>query len=303
MSAAAKTALAVPPSRRPLARLLSCIRMDEVLVLQGTPFFGALFSMGAVTKAKCLELIVLTAANSCLVAHVFVLNDLSGSSTDVRDPNRSGQVFAVRGIGRREAGVLCVALLIFSLLLLIPFGTTVLFLALVVAIASALYSFMLKGAPVASSLLHLAGGLLHFLLGYSLFHALDGRGLEIGSFFALTFAAGHLTHEARDCASDLANGIRTNAVRFGRAPAFVAGFVLFTAADVLLIVMAIRGVVPHALVMIGALYPLHLYWTLRTFYAGLTFENIRRLQTGYRILYAVIGLMIVLTVSESFRGT
>jgi len=302
MSAAAKPALAAAPRKRLFARLLSCIRMDEVLVLQGTPLFGALFSMGALTKAKCFELIVLMAANSCLVAHVFVLNDLSGSSTDVRDPNRSGQVFAVRGIGRREAAALCAALLIVSLLLLIPFGMTVLLLALAVAIASALYSFLLKGAPVASSLLHLAGGLLHFLLGYSLFHALDLRGLEIGSFFALTFAGGHLTHEARDFASDLANGIRTNAVKFGRAPTFAAGFVLFTAADVLLIVMAIRGVVPHALIMIGALYPLHFYWTLRTFYTGLTFENIRRLQTGYRILYAVIGLMMVLTESGSFRG-
>ena len=297
MSVAAKTALAAPPRTRSFARLLSCIRMGEVLVLQGTPFLGAVFSMGALTKAKCLDLIVLTAASSCLVAHVFVLNDLSGSSTDIRDPNRSTQVFSVRGIRRREAGALCAALLIVSLLLLIPFGKTVLFLALAVAMVSALYSFLLKGTPVASSLLHLAGGLLHFLLGYSLFHALDWRGLEIGSFFALTFAAGHLTHEARDCAGDLANRIRTNAVRFGRAPTFAAGFVLFTVADVLLIVMAIRGVVPHALVIIGLLYPLHFYWTLRTFYAGLTFENIRRLQTGYRMLYAIIGLMIVFTVN------
>jgi 4-hydroxybenzoate polyprenyltransferase len=297
MPAVGKMALAAQPEPRSLARLLSCIRIDEVLVLQGTPFFGALFSMGALTKAKCLDLVVLAVASCCLVAHVFVLNDLSGSSTDVRDPNRSTQVFTVRGIGRREAGALCAALLVVSLLLLIPFGLTPLFLAFALAIVSALYSFTLKGVPMVSSLLHLTGGLFHFLLGYSLFHALDWRGLEIGSFFALTFVAGHLTHEARDCASDLPNGIRTNAVRFGRVRTFFAGFLLFTAADVLLIVLAMRGIVPRALVMIGALYPLHVYWTLQTFSTGLTFENIRRLQMRYRILYAIIGLMIVLTVS------
>jgi 4-hydroxybenzoate polyprenyltransferase len=225
------------------------------------------------------------------------VNDLSGSSTDARDPNRSAQVFAARGIRGREAGALSAALLIVSLLLLIPFGLTPLFMALGVAIVSALYSFLLKGVAVASSLLHVSGGLFHFLLGYSFFHVLELRGLEIGSFFALTFAAGHLTHEARDYASDLSSGIRTNAVRFGRAPAFIAGFLLFTAADILLIVLAMGGVVPRALVLIGAFYPLHLYWTLRTFSASLTFESIRRLQTGYRILYVMIGLMIVLTVS------
>jgi 4-hydroxybenzoate polyprenyltransferase len=288
-----------------LPRLLSCIRLDEVLLLQGTPLFGALFSMDTIARAKGLALLVLVAASSCLVAHVFVLNDWTGTRADLCDPNRLTQVFTVRGITRKAAGVLCISLLAVSLLLLIPFGPIAVSLAFALAALSALYSapwFAMKGVPLANSVLHLAGGLLHFLLGYSLFHPLDVRSLEIGSFFALTFAAGHLTHEARDCGSDLLNGIQTNAVKFGRAWSLTTGFLLFTAADILLFILAIRGVVPNVLVVIAAVYPLHLWWTLRTLADGLTFENIRRLQVRYRVLYAIIGIIMVFAMRSVIRS-
>lgn len=278
-------------------QLLSSIRFDEVLVLQGAPLLGALFAMGAITTAKCLDLFVLAIASCCLVAHVFLLNDLSGAGTDLHDPNRTARVFTARGVSRRAVAILCVVMLVTSLLLLAPFGPAPVVLAVAVAILSALYSapgFAMKGVPLASSGLHLAGGVVHFLMGYCVFRELDGRSLGIGSFFALMFAAGHLTHEARDCASDMFNGIRTNAVKFGVARNFIAGFVLFTIADILLVVLAATGVVPRVLMLVAGLYPLHLWWTLRTWNAGLVYENIRRLQNRYRILYAVIGLTMAL---------
>jgi 4-hydroxybenzoate polyprenyltransferase len=276
-------------------RLSSCFRLEEVLVLQGTPLLGAIFSMGTLTIARCLDLLVLAVASSCLVAHVFVLNDFCGASADLRDPNRATRVFMAGGIGRREARWLCALLLALSLILIAPFGPAPVLTALGIAALSALYSapmFQMKGVPLISSVLHFLGGLLHFLMGYSLFRAIDGRSLAIGSFFALTFAAGHLTHEARDHGSDRLNRIRTNAVAFGPARGFAAGFLLFTAADVLLMVLAIRGVVPRVLVLVAGLYTFHFWWTLRTLLAGLTFENIRQLQVRYRALYAIIGLLM-----------
>jgi 4-hydroxybenzoate polyprenyltransferase len=295
-----RTGTADRSQRTRLPRLLYCIRLDEVLLLQGAPLLGALFSIGAITKGKSLELLLLAAASSCLVAHVFVLNDWAGTGSDLRDPNRATQVFTARGITRRAAGWLCVALLVISLLLLIPFGSTTVSLGFALAILSALYSapwFGMKGVPLASSAMHLIGGLLHFLLGYSIFHILDARSLQIGAFFALIFAAGHLTHEARDYGSDLLNGIQTNAVKFGLARSFAAGFLLFTAGDILLFMLAVRGVVPTILVVVAAIYPLHLWWTLRTWSAGLTFENIRRLQVHYRVLYAILGVIMVLALT------
>jgi 4-hydroxybenzoate polyprenyltransferase len=252
--------------------------------------------MGVFTKAKSLDLLVFTAASVCLVAHVFVLNDSSGATTDLRDPNRAAGVFIARGISRTAVGWLCALLLALSLLLLTPFGATPLLIALALAILGGLYSAPKlpgKGVPVLNSVLHFAGGLLQFLLGYSLFRGVDARSLEIGSFFALTFVAGHLTHEARDYASDLPNRIRTNAVTFGPARSFAAAFFFFTVADAALILLASRGAVPRILLAAAALYPLHLWWTIQTLRAGLTFENIRRLQLRYRAIYAIIGLIMI----------
>jgi len=284
---------------RSLSRLLSCIRFDEVLVLQGSPLLGAVFSIGRLTGEKAADLSIFAAASFCLSAHVFVLNDWSGISADSRDPNRTTGVCVNKGIHHSSVRYLWMALLALSLLLLSPFGSRTLLIALAIAGLSALYSapaFHMKGVPILNSAIHLGGGLLHFLLGYSLFRPVDGRSLEIGCFFALAFAAGHLTHEARDLEADFLNGIRTNAVTFGRARCFAAGLGLFTIADVLLVVLAARGTVPRALVLVAAFYSVHLYWSLQTLPAGLNFESIRRLQVRYRALYAIIGLMMVVTV-------
>jgi 4-hydroxybenzoate polyprenyltransferase len=292
---AAATADRLGPARW-LRGYLSCMRFDEILVLQGSPLLGAAFAMGRVTAGRAVALAVFTAASCCLVAHIFVLNDWSEMHADVRDPNRTAGVFATKGIGRREIGYLWMALLALSLLLFSPFGPRTVAIALAIAFLSALYSVPashVKGVPLLSSALHLIGGVLHFLLGYSLFSAIDRRGLAIACFFALAFVAGHLTQEVRDHEGDLLNGIKTNAVIFGKARSFAAALAIFTLADALLIVLAARGIVPRALVLAAGLYPLHLYWSLRTLRAGLTFESIRLLQARYRTLYGVIGVMMV----------
>jgi 4-hydroxybenzoate polyprenyltransferase len=288
-----------PQPLRLLSRLLSCIRWDEVLVLQGAPLIGAIFSLGAWTVGNILVLAGFAVGSCCLVAHVFVLNDWSGIHGDLRDPNRAARTFPAKGVGRTELGLLATALLALSLLLFAFVGTVTLVLALAIAGLSALYSapvFHMKGLPLLNSLLHFVGGTLHFLLGYAAFAAIDARGVVIGCFFALVFTAGHLTHEARDYEGDLLNGIRTTAVAFGRRQSYFAGLALFTAAYALLVALAAYGVVPRALVLAAVLYPVHLFASLRALRAGLSFESLSRLQRCYRALYAIIGIMMVVTV-------
>jgi 4-hydroxybenzoate polyprenyltransferase len=281
-----------PQAAGRLRRYLSCLRFGDILVLQGSPLLGAAFAMGEMTAAKATAVAAFAVANCCLVAHIFVLNDWSGMSADLRDPTRTAGVFATRGIGRREIGYLGMALLAASLLLFGQLGARPLAIALAIAVLSALYSgpgYHAKGIPLLSSALHFAGGVLHFLLGYSLFSVIDRRGLEIACFFALAFAAGHLTQEARDYEGDRLNGIRTNAVVYGKTRSFAAGLALFTLAYMLLTALAFQGTVPRPLATLAVLYPLHLYWSLRAAGAGLTFESLRRLQARYRALYAIIG--------------
>ncbi len=295
----APVAIRKTPARSAL-QLLSCIRLGEVLLLQGSPLIGALFSMGRITAASFTTVALLAAGSTALVAHVFVLNDWSGESCDLRDPNRVDGVFTNRGVARNGVAYLSLALLAIALLLLRTFGNPTLTIGVAIAGLSALYSVPrvhAKGLPVVSSAIHFAGGLLHFLLGYSVFTAPDWRGVQIGSFFALVFVAGHLTHEIRDSDSDRANGIRTNAVTFGKLQSFICGLLLFMTADILLAVLAFRGVAPRLFAAVVIACPLHLYWSWQAIRAGLTFEAIRRLRARYRTLYAAAGLLIVVAVS------
>lgn len=279
------------------ARYLSCLRLPEILVLQGSPLLGAAFAIGYPTPESLGLLAILTLANVCLVAHIFLLNDWAGLTTDLADPNRAAGVFTVRGVSRGEIGALAAGLLALSLLLFSRLTPSTLYLALAIATLSALYSlprFNWKGKPLLSSAAHLAGGVLHFLLGYSLGGALDRRGLALATFFALTFAAGHLTQELRDHQGDVLNAIRTNAVIFGQRRAFAASLTLFTLAYALLFFLTFQGILPRPLAVLVVLYLLHLRWSLKTLAEGLTYASIRRLQARYRALYALIGLAIVI---------
>jgi 4-hydroxybenzoate polyprenyltransferase len=292
-----ETVVASPPGpARRLSRLLAAVRWDEVLVLQGAPMIGAMFAIAAWTMTNIFLLAVFAVGSCCLVGHVFVLNDWSGIHGDLRDPNRAARTFAAKGVSRTEFGFLAIALLASSLLLFALLGRAPLGLALAIAGLSALYSaplFHVKGIPLLNSLLHLAGGAVHFWLGYATFAAIDARGIAVGCFFGLVFTAGHLTHEARDCEGDELNVIRTNAVAFGRTRSFFAGLALFTSAYVLLVALAAYGVVPRVLMLAAVLYPMHLVASLQALRAGLCFESLSRLQRCYRALYAVIGVMMV----------
>jgi 4-hydroxybenzoate polyprenyltransferase len=278
-----------------LRRYLSCLRLPEILVLQGSPLLGAACVIRHPAE-NVGPLAILIVANVCLVAHIFMLNDWSGLTTDLTDPNKGASVFTARGVGRREIGGLAAGLLALSLLLFSRLGPSTLWLSLAIATLSALYSlphFNWKGRPLLNSAAHLAGGVLHFLLGYSLGNAIDRRGLVMATFFALTFAAGHLTQEVRDHQGDVLNAIRTNAVIFGPRRTFAASLALFTLAHALLLLLALQGILPHPLAALIALYPVHLRWSLKTLAEGLTYASIRRLQARYRALYAIIGLAMV----------
>ena len=284
------------------ARYLSCLRLQEVLVLQGSPLLGAAFALHHSVAGQMGPLAILMVANVCLVAHIFLLNDWSNLADDLTDPNKAADVFTVRGVGENEMGVLAASLLVVSLLLFSHLGPTTLSIALGIAALNALYSlpcFNWKGRPLLNSAAHLAGGVMHFLLGYSLGrgNVFDRRGLVAGTFCAVTFAAGHLTQEVRDHQGDVRNAIRTNAVIFGQRRAFAASLALFTLSQALLLCLALQGTLPRVLAALVVLYPIHLRWSLQALAEGLTYASISRLQARYRALYAVVGLAVVAALS------
>jgi len=282
--------------RAPKLRYLSCLRLNEILVLQGPPLLGAAFALPPPLAGQATALAILAAANVCLMAHVFAVNDWSNLHADLADPNKAASVFTANGVERGEMGGLALGMLAAALLLCSLLGPTALGLAGGVALCSTLYSapwFDWKGTPLLNSVVHLVGGTIHFLLGYSLGGGIDARGLLVATFFALIFAAGHLTQEIRDHGGDVHNGIRTNAVIFGRQRTFSASLALFTLAHALLFGLALSGTIPRVLAGLVLFYPLHLRWSLDARGDGFSYLSIRRLQARYRVLYAAAGLAMV----------
>ena len=275
---------------------LLTVRCRDIIVLQGAPLMGVAFAAPVFAKFTFFDVAVLLLANLLLLIHIFSLNDWAGASSDFGDPNKAYDTFLTRGISKREMGFLSLisgglSLMTFSLL---PMSTFVL--ASAISLLGILYSHPNingKAIPVFSSCLHLLGGTLHFLLGYSLFRGIDLRGMLISFFFAIVFTAGHLAQEVGDYESDIRSGILTNGVKFGQHRIFLISFILFSLSFGYLWSLVWYGFVPAPLAYVLLLYPLQaaLFW--RAYSGGLTFNSINRLRFGYRLIYAGVGLAAI----------
>src|ERR1700747_235325 len=132
--------------------LLRHIRFDEVLVLQGTPLMGALFSMETITAANVKTLSAFLIGSILLVAHVFTLNDWADIAHGLKaaDPQ----------VSSRRLFWFSFFLLIASLLVFTLISFRVVILGAVVAALGFFYShpkLNFKGTAIASSLADFIG--------------------------------------------------------------------------------------------------------------------------------------------------
>lgn len=271
-------------------------RALEVLALQASPLLGSFRGGFSLEQSGVIRLGSLLLGSLALTAHVFVFNDWAGHGSDIRDPRRATLVFVRRGISKRQVAGVATALLIFANVAFAAVGGTAILLGGAIAALSLLYSCSPsfgKSTPIWASVIHLLGGALHFLLGYTLSRPLDASGLEISLFFGLVFAGGHLNQEVRDYEGDLLNGILTSAVVFGCRRAFLASLFTFTAAYAMLAGLAALGILPRLLLWSAVLWPLHVAWSLRALQRGLGFETALWMQRRYRLLFALIGLAML----------
>jgi len=258
----------------------------EVLVLQASPLLGSVRGGFVLEPFSVIRLGLLLLGSLALTAHVFVFNDWAGHSSDIRAPRRATVVFARRGISRRQVACVATALLIFANVAFAAVGRRAILIGAAIAVLSLLYSSSPtfgKRTPIVASINHLLGGALLFLLGYTL----------ISLFFGLVFAGGHLNQEVRDYEGDLLNGICTSAVVFGCRPTFLASLLTFTAAYVIVAVLAAVGILPRLLLWSSILWLLHVAWSLRALQRGLGFETALWMQRRYRLLFAFIGLAML----------
>jgi 4-hydroxybenzoate polyprenyltransferase len=277
-------------------RYFASTRAPEVLALQASPILGSFLGGFSLERWGLIRLGLLLLGSLALTAHVFVFNDWAGYSSDIRDLRRATLVFARQGISRTQVARVAIALLIFAIVAFAAVGIPAILLGAAIAALSLLYSCSAsfgKRTPIVGSINHLLGGALHFLLGYTLSHALDTSGLVISLFFGLVFAGGHLNHEVRDYEGDLLNGIRTSAVVFGCRRTFLASLCTFTAAYAILTGLAALGILPRLLLLSPIVWLLHVAWSVRALQRGLGFETASWMQRRYRLLFALIGLAML----------
>lgn len=270
-------------------------RTLEVLTLQASPVLGILLSSFSLRTCGVIRPGLLLLGSVALTAHVFVFNDWAGHVCDLRDPRRVTLIFD-RGLDRRHVAQVAVALLILANVAFAPLGSRAILLGAGIAALSLLYSgspSFGKTTPIAASLNHLLGGTLHFLLGYTLCHALDARGVLISLFFGSVFAAGHLNQEVRDYEGDLLNEIRTSAVVFGCRRTFLASLYIFTAAYAIVLALAALGILPKLLLGSVVVWLLHVVWSLQALRRGLGFETALWMQRRYRLLFSLIGIAML----------
>jgi 4-hydroxybenzoate polyprenyltransferase len=268
----------------------------EVLVLQASPILGSLLGGFSLERWGVIRPGLLLLGSLALTAHIFVFNDWAGYNNDIRDPRRAALVFVQQGISRREVAGVAIALLIFANVAFVAVGGLAILFGAAIAGLSLLYSCSAsfgKNTPIVGSINHLLGGALHFLLGYTLVHALDANGLMMSLFFGFVFAGGHLNQEVRDYEGDLLNRIRTTAVVFGRQRTFLASLGTFTAAYALVTGLAALGIMPRLLLWSPIVWLLHVGCSLRALQRGLGFETAVWMQRRYRLLFAVIGLAML----------
>jgi 4-hydroxybenzoate polyprenyltransferase len=118
----------------------------------------------------------------------------------------------------------------------------------------------------------------------------------LGAFCAAVFVGGHLIQELRDLSGDRRSAIRTNAVAFGATRTFFAGLACFFLSHAILLALALSGMLPRPLAAVSVLFALHLHWSFEALRDGLTRPAVCRLQARYRGLYALVGIVVAVTV-------
>jgi 4-hydroxybenzoate polyprenyltransferase len=277
-----------------VVRHFTSTRALEVGVLQASPMLGVY--LGGLRADELSRAVLLLLGSLALTAHVFLFNDWADYTRDAHDLRRASSGVNSYRAGRDQIARVAVALVVVACAGFAALGISALLFGAGIAGLSLLYSFsprLGKSTPIAASLNHLLGGALHFLLGYSVAHAVDIRGLALSLVFGLAFAAGHLNQEVRDYEFDLANGIGTVAVRFGRRRGFLASFCLFSTAYALIVVLAAMGALPKLLLATALVWVLQAAWSFEALRRGLGVASALWMQRRYRLLFALIGLAML----------
>ena len=231
------------------------------------------------------------AANVCVVAFAFMLNDLEDAPDDARDPARRARNVAASGdLGRRAGWGWTMAVGVLALALYVPLGGVVTALGALTLALGFLYSWRavrLKAWPVVDVLAHVL--MLSALLFLASYVALGGTWREawlLGLGVALISAYGQFYNQLRDYEADRLAGLRNTASLLGRRGTRWAMWAALAGGGVCLGAALVSGWIPPTLALaVGLGTPLVGLWRRREDMRGTpAVDATGRLQNGAMLL-------------------
>ena len=274
------------------ATIFQKLRFNESALLQGTPFFGLV--LGLVHWTRHGGWMALALLGSFLLTNgVFVLNDIADLHHDGIVPHKQVRAEQLQRLGMGWLISIAAFDCVGGIVLIARLNAASALYAVGVLLAGIMYSvppFRFKERPVASSLVHLLGGVLHFMVGYSMGGGPLLRGVMLGFFFSGVFAAGHLVQELRDYEGDVATGIMTNACRFGRRPTSFASLALFVLMPLYAALLVCMGIAPRAFMVAMLSIPVLLFASRDLFRQSFGVNSVQRFRLVYRFTYVVLGV-------------
>lgn len=272
------------------------IRYFDIMVLCAFPNLGAVLALPDLSIASLKMLLFFNAFNVLYITHIFIYNDISDARINPWEPAKRNRHALKRPVlSERELLVINFALLAVSLAGFLVISTRLFLIALVIEALTYLYSqrrVNLKGIPLVSLLIHFAGSSLYLLGGWVVYRDIGQVGIFLAVFIGVVLVAGHFSNEIDDFEQDMAVGIRTNAIAFGRKWALRAGLILFAASSAWFALGSLAWLDNTAYFWLGLgllIVWLAQAWNYRSWKAG---DPISDFRGFYRMAYALFTLML-----------
>lgn len=291
--------MSAPRAQSNVGRIVSRIRVRDAIIFQAPTIIGMALHMPNMDPSVAVRAILLTAGSFLIMAHIFAFNDWADMALDYQNQDKRSRSLIELGIASREIFYLALGLAVLGLVIvaivsvsLVPIAGTMILLGIAYSFPAA--GLKAKGMPVISSILHFAGTVLTYLLGSAAFASIDTSAIVLGSYFGVLITAGHLVQEVQDYADDRLAGIRTNAVQFGQANTYWLSFGLFGFSFGLLVWLASVGILPSVSAYTAILFGIYAYWAVDVYRSGLKSSRVRELRNRYRLLFAVVALVLLI---------
>lgn len=266
-------------------------------MMTGLPFMGYIIGAERLDCQSALNLFLTLVASYLLLVHVFALNDSADFIADGKDPQRTRNCTIRPAVSQRIILIISLSSGIASLLLLSVLRMTSFIPAVLIMLASFIYSWPTvlwgKNTPFLSTALHFVGGASLYAIGHLVaasYWQFSSVGLAL--FFGFSLSAGHVFQEIGDHDIDTANRIKTHSTMFGQESAYWFGQFNFTVAFLVLALLSIGEHIVLPISIIGAflVFIWMFSWKLRIL--SFSREACNMYRVSYNLAYALLCILL-----------